>query len=237
MNANTRAIIRLSDGKRSSREIAEKLGLSPRYVRKVQLHHDASRRPDGGMPGERNHQFVSGRRIDLDGYVLVTAPSDHPYARQRTNRNVKLISEHRLELEKKLRRYLLPHEVVDHIDGLTLHNAPSNLRVFSKNSDHLSTTLRGRRPIWSPRGFLNLGNARWHPETNPPVDTYAERRERGEIRLRQILLAALKLGKDSRFLSGTIYHTRKAGIDMTSRPTIERALADLYQKWGWDRTR
>jgi hypothetical protein len=226
----------MSDGKRPSREIAEALGLTPRYVRKVQLRRDLPRLNEGARQGCDNHQFVSGRRIDLDGYVLVTAPSDHPYARQRTNRDTKLITEHRLVLEKKLGRYLLPEEVVDHIDGLTLHNAPENLRLFDANRDHLQQTLTGRRPMWSPRGFQNFFHARWRPTDNPLVDMYAERRARGEIRLRQILLAALKLGTDSPFLSGTTHHTTKAGIDMSSRSTIERALADLYRQWGWHPT-
>ena len=68
------------------------------------------------------------------------------------------------------------------------------------------------------------------------IDMYRQRKERGEIRLRQILLAALSLGIDSPYLLGTHHHLQKAGIDHSSRSNLERALADLYERWGWDRT-
>jgi len=231
MNANTQKIVELSDGTRSSVEIAEIVGLTPRYVRKVMKRYDLPRLTEGAQPGKNNHQYVAGRRIDLDGYVLVTAPADHPYARQRTNRKTKLMYEHRLVMEQKLGRFLLPEEVVDHIDGLTLHNAPDNLRLFQTNSDHLTETLKGRAPNLSAAGRRNTGTRTDLGQEIQQVDTHSLRRKRGDVRLRQILLAALKLGTDSPFLSGTTHHTKKAGIDMSSRSTIERALADLYQRF------
>jgi hypothetical protein len=231
MNENTKQIVQLADGRRSSVEIAEIVGLSPRYVRKVMLRLDLPRLNEGAQPGERNHQYVAGRRIDLDGYVLVTAPDDHPYARQRPNRKGKIIFEHRLVLERKLGRYLLPSEVVDHIDGLTLHNHPDNLRLFPSNGEHLAVTRGGLAPNLSEVGRRNIGKRSDRGEVIERVDMYAIRRKRGDIRLRQILLAALKLGTDSPYLLGTTRHTRKAGIDMSSRSTIERALVDLYARW------
>jgi hypothetical protein len=231
-NENTKQIVRLADGARTSIEIAEIVGLSPRYVRKVLLRLNLPRCGEGAQPGGRNHQFVSGRRVDPDGYVLVTAPTDHPYARQRTGRKGKLIFEHRLVLEQHLGRYLLPGEVVDHIDGLTLHNHPDNLRLFVSNADHLAATLGGIAPNLSAAGSRNTGKRTDHGQEIERVDMHAIRRKRGDVRLRQILLAALKLGIDSPYLSGTNHHTKKAGIDMSSRSTIERALDDLYARWG-----
>lgn len=237
MNENTTRIIALADGKRPSREIAAAVGVSNRYVRKVIVRLGLPSFPTGSRPGAQNHQFVSGRRVDLDGYVTITAPDDHPHAKGRPRRRAKVILEHRLVIERKLGRYLLPEEVADHIDGLTLHNAPSNLRVFASNSDHLHETLRGFVPQWTARGRANLvGRGGLRTKGRKPFDIWSQRRARGEIRLHQILLAALSLGIDSPFLSGTHRHTEKAGIDMSSRPTIERALADLYSKWGEDQT-
>lgn len=232
MNENTQRIVALSDGTRSSAEIAQLVGLSPRYVRKVMLRLNLPRWGEGAQPGKENHQYKTGRRIDLDGYVLVTAPKDHPYARQRTNRSGKLIYEHRLVLEQHLGRYLLPEEVVDHIDGLTLHNAPENLRLFASNGEHIATTTTGRTKLWSAQGRQNIGTRTDRGKALQRVDSYGQRRKSGDVRLRQILLAALQLGIDSPFLSGTLHHTKKAEIDLSSRSTIQRALDDLYARWA-----
>lgn len=232
MNENTERIVALADGIRTSVEIADLVGLTPRYVRKVLLKLDLPRRGEGAQPGSANHQYKTGRRIDSDGYVLVTAPSDHPYARQRTNRAGKLIYEHRLVLEQKLGRYLLPEEVVDHVDGLTLHNAPDNLRLFSSNAEHLAATTVGRTKLWSAQGYQNIGTRTDRGKAIQRVDSYGQRRKSGDVRLRQILLAALSLGTDSPYLLGTHHHTKKAGIDMYCRSTIQRALDDLYARWA-----
>lgn len=231
MNANTQKIIALADGTRSSVEIAELVGLSPRYVRKVMLRRNLPRLGEGAQPGTRNHQFVAGRRVDRDGYVLVTAPKDHPYARKRTNRDIKLMFEHRLVVESMLGRYLLPEEVVDHIDGLTLHNHPDNLRVFASNGRHLAVTATGQRN-WSAAGYRNIGARTDLGVEIERVDTYRRRRDSGDVRLRQILLLALKLGIDSPYLLGTTHHTTKAGIDMSSHSTIQHALDELYMRWA-----
>lgn len=231
MNENTQKIIDLSDGVRSSTKIAEIVGLAPRYVRKVMLRYDLPRCGEGAQPGKGNHQYKSGRRIDFDGYVLVPAPKDHPYARKRTGRDSKLMYEHRFVLEQTLGRYLLPEEVVDHIDGLTLHNSPENLRLFPSNAEHLTETRAGIAPKISEAGRRNIGLRTDLRQEISRVDMHAVRRARGDVRLRQILLAALSLGTSSPFLLGSCHHTKKAGADLSSRSTTERALVDLYARW------
>ncbi len=235
MNENTRKIMSLYDGKRSAKEIAMIVGMSPRYVRKIGLLKNLPRLHCGAKPGKDNHQFVSGRRIDLDGYVLVTAPPGHPYARPRPGRpGGAIIFEHRLVLEKELGRYLLPSEVVDHRDGLTLHNDPLNLRLFDHNCTHLRETITGRPKQISESGLQNI-KARYHlPEGFQPVDTYGRRRERGDVRLRQILLAALTLGIDSPFLLGTHRHLENAQIGFASRSMIELGWDQLCERWERD---
>ena len=234
MNENTRIIVSLYDGKRSSKEIATIVGLSPRYVRKVATGMNLDRLHCGAQPGEGNHQFVSGRRIDLDGYVLITAPPDHPYARERPHRDGKIIFEHRLVLEKKLGRLLLPGEVVDHFDGLTLHNDPSNLRLFHQNKDHLQATITGHPKAISISGRLNI-KTRYHlPKGYQPVDINYQRRKRGDVRLLQILRAAFLFGIDSPYLLGTHRHLKKAGIDYSSRSMIGLALDALHLRYKAD---
>lgn len=231
MNSNTRKIVELADGRRSSAEIAGLVGLSPRYVRKVLLRLDLPRLHEGARHGGQNHQFQSGRRIDLDGYVVVTAPEGHPHARKRAGRKASAILEHRLVLEQSLGRYLRPEEVVDHVDGLTLHNSPENLRLFSSNGEHLYQTTAGRPRLWTAAGYRNIGARTDLGTTIQRVDSYGQRRAAGDVRLLQILRAALQLGADSPYLSGTLHHTKKAGIDLSDRSTTERALADLYARW------
>ncbi len=234
MNEKTDKVISLYDGKLSSVEVAAMVGFSPRHVRKIAKKYNLDRLHCGAQPHDKNHQFVSGRRIDPDGYVLVTCPSDHPYARQRTNRMVKLIYEHRLAVEHKIGRYLLPEEVVDHIDTLTLHNAPDNLRFFSGNGEHLHETIQGIPKKISLSGKQNIRLKYHQPEGWKRVDIYYQRRKRGDVRLRQILLAASRLGIDSPYLLGTTYWLKKAGIFPLTDSTIERALAELYQRWEAD---
>lgn len=235
MNQNTRQIIALADGERSSVEIAKIVGLTPRYVRKVCQKKGLPLPPRGAQKGRKNHQFVSGRRVDRDGYVTVTAPNDHPNARQRPHRQGKLMFEHRLVMEKKIGRHLTAQEVVDHIDGLTLHNSPDNLRLFASNGEHLAATATGPRR-WSPEGRRNIGRRSDLGQEFQRVDTYRQRRECGDVRLRQILLAALKLGIDSPYLLGTHRHLEQKQIDWTSHTNLERELDLLYLRWGWGQT-
>lgn len=234
MSENIGKIISLYNGKRTSRDVAEILGLSPRYVRRIAQRYNLERRNCGAQPGEDNHQYVSGRRIDNDGYVLVTAPTDHPHARKRSSRRGKLIFEHRIVLEKKLNRYLLPEEVVDHIDGLTLHNDPENLRISQKNGDHLHETISGLPKAISVSGKKNISLRYHQDEDRRPVDIYSLRRKRGDVKLLQILRAALKLGIDSPYLSGTHRFLQKRQIDYSSHASLRLALDRLLERWEAD---
>lgn len=227
MNLNSQRITSLADGQRSAKEIAEIVGVSANYVKKYLRTHNLPRKPRGAQRGQKNPQFRHGRIIQSDGYALVLA--DHPNARKSG-----YVLEHRLAMEKRLGRYLKPEEVVDHIDGLVLHNAPENLQLFQNNGEHLRHTISGTTRNWTPRGFRNIGRRTDRGIEIEPVDIYRQRKKRGDVRLRQILLAALKLGIDSPFLLGTHHHLEKAGIDPHSRSSLERALADLVCRYEQD---
>jgi len=144
-------ILSLADGQRTSAEIAAQVGCSEKHVQNILRIHNAERLPRGARNGELNSGFRGGRIVDLDGYAVVPVSADHPHSR-RTG----MMFEHRLVAEKALGRYLLPTEVVDHIDGLHLHNDPGNLRVFDSNADHLRATISGQRPKWSSEGFAKM---------------------------------------------------------------------------------
>lgn len=227
MNPRQQAVLNLCDGLRTSKQIAKILGESHKYVQEVALKFDAPRRARGSAYGELNGQYVSGRRIDRDGYVLTSAPLGHPNSRKRKDRLTGIVYEHRLVMEQELGRYLDPLEIVDHIDGLRLHNHPSNLRLFDCNADHLRETITGQIPKWSQEGKNKL-----MLREGPVVHKYLEMKRSGDARLRQILLAALQLGLASPYLLGTHHHLAKAGIVDFSRSSLERALADLYLRYA-----
>lgn len=235
--AFARAVAELAGPDTSSTEIAKLLGANPRHVRKVLQKLNLPRLPPHSPSGMRNAAYRCGRRIGLGGYATIAAPVDHPTAPILKGKNRPHILEHRLVMEQKLGRHLLPEEVVDHIDGLTLHNHPDNLRLFPTNAEHLRATISGQVPQWSAQGRENMFVRHRQPEALIRVDTYRQCKKAGAIRLRQILLAALQLGTDSPYLLGTHHHTTKAGIDMSQRSTIARALDDLSAQWGWVRTR
>lgn len=216
----------LSDGVRTSREIAEKLSVQPRHVRKIWERHNLPRPSEGAQKGERNHQYRSGRHIDLDGYVLCLAPQE-----QRRASNGSYASEHRLVMERTIGRRLRDGEVVDHIDGLTLHNHPDNLRLFETNSDHLRSTIQGKPHRVSKEGQRNIAERHRRSEDLEPVDTYRRNKERGDVRLRAILRAALSLGIDSPFLCGSHRWIERAGIDPMSRTSLEQGLRALDRRW------
>jgi hypothetical protein len=82
----------------------------------------------------------------LKGYRYIYNP-DHPRATK-----AGFVSEHRLVYEAKIGRYLLPSEVVHHIDGNPLNNDPVNLQHFQTNGHHLAHELTGRCPRWTEDG-------------------------------------------------------------------------------------
>ena len=221
----------IADGKLSSKDIAAIVGATPKYVQSILFQYNLPRLAQGAQLGEDNPSYLHGRKIDLDGYVLVRSPKDHPYSRSRKNRNYGIIYEHRLVAEQKLGRFLLPSEVVDHIDGLHLHNHPDNLRVFPSNSAHLQATITGSIPNWSQAGLEKMKIPSAQQKEHQCVHIYSEKRKCGDVRLQQILLAWLQLGKDSPFLLGSRHWLEKAGISDFSDSSLQQHLQKILLKW------
>lgn len=93
--------------------------------------------PMFGKRGAAAPRWTGGRKVRKDGYTLVVAPDDHPYPAYTKASGMKYILEHRHVVERRLGRYLLPTEVVHHIDHNPANNADANLELFASHAEHV----------------------------------------------------------------------------------------------------
>jgi hypothetical protein len=92
--------------------------------------------------GANSWRWNGGRTTHESGYILVKAPADHPHKTK-----AGYIREHRLVMEQKLGRYLLPTEDVDHLNGVKTDNRPENLQLMSSRSEHVK--LEHKRGLYT----------------------------------------------------------------------------------------
>jgi len=142
-----REIARLAGDGLYTKEIAERVGKSPKAVQKIYRRYDFPDLYNFCPPQlEERPDWKHGTKM-MKGY-LYRRVMDHPHGTKHGN----YVAEHRLVMEKKLGRYLSTTEVVDHIDGDITNNTPENLRVFASNAEHLAQTLKDKCPNWSEDG-------------------------------------------------------------------------------------
>ena len=88
--------------------------------------------------GNNNYFWRGGIKVDKSGYILIYSP-DHPY-------NVdNYVREHRLVMEKYLKRYLKIDEIVHHLDGDKSNNKLTNLKLMTISEHrklHISNVKR-----------------------------------------------------------------------------------------------
>ena len=148
-------------------QIARVVGTKNEEVKKFLRRNGVTKEFPKATFGEKHYAW-KGRLLDKDGYVLIHCKG-HPNARKHTH----YIFEHRLVVEADLGRYLLPTEVIHHLDGDKQNNSIENLQVFQSNGEHLAVDLAGRCPKWSQAGKERIHKAllqRWSDwrTSNPP---------------------------------------------------------------------
>lgn len=79
--------------------------------------------------GKSSCHWRGGRIFNNAGYIMVYQPN-HPSCDKR-----KYVFEHRLVVEKQIRRYLKPEETIHHL-GIKTDNRPQMLMAFVNNSAH-----------------------------------------------------------------------------------------------------
>lgn len=89
--------------------------------------------------GSNNPCYRGGKRTNK-GYVLILKP-DHPFTTK-----VGYVYEHRLVMEKHLKRYLTKKEVVHHKNKNKSDNRIENLELLPSHAEHLK---KYHRPKWA----------------------------------------------------------------------------------------
>ena len=138
--------------------------ITPKLIYKVCKKHRIQCHRTGPRSGSGHPNWKGGRRKNRNGYIEVYCPH-HPVVAERNTRTNRpgaykhpnnYYEEHRLVAERKIGRYLLPEEVVHHIDGDKENNNPDNLQVFDNNGAHLRATLAGKCPQWTDDGKARI---------------------------------------------------------------------------------
>jgi len=138
--------------KKTLKWVSEQIGCVNQNVTKICRKHDIQTQRTGPRSGEGHPNWKGGRQYDKHGYVLVYAKG-HPRARKP---RCAYTYEHILVMERHLGRYLLPGEVVHHINGENGDNRIENLELFESNAQHLRHELTGHTPQWTEDGKVRI---------------------------------------------------------------------------------
>lgn len=128
LNKRDKKICRLYLKGLSRKEIGSDVGLSPTGVYRVLRKYKISKPRGYHLKGKRSQNWRGGRNKTIYGYYEVYAP-DHPFIQKSG-----YVKEHRLVVEKKIGRFLLPSEIVHHKNGIKDDNRINNLEIISKSA-------------------------------------------------------------------------------------------------------
>lgn len=92
------------------------------------------------------HPLYKGPVRHRSGYIRMRVLG-HPYAMADG-----YVFEHRLVMEKKLGRHLLPHETVHHVNGKRDDNRIENLVLCQTQKEHFAHHIKPKKPcLWCSR--------------------------------------------------------------------------------------
>lgn len=148
-------ILNLAREGKTSAEIGQVTGKTPKAIQKFFRRYDFPDLHNIEVRRMQEQPMWNGGEKLMKGYTYRRTP-DHPNGTKHGN----YVAVHRLVMEEKLGRYLLPTEVVDHIDGNIQNNHPDNLRVFSSNAEHLRATISGRKKNMSAESRRRISDAK-----------------------------------------------------------------------------
>lgn len=126
-------LIRLYNSGKSMNDIGKEIGITPSGIRKYFVKYGITRRGKSGYASidpSYSVNWKGGRNVRKSGYVEIRIPG-HPNTNKRG-----YIYEHQYVMEQHIGRYLLPGEVIHHIDGNKSNNDISNLMLLT-NSEHI----------------------------------------------------------------------------------------------------
>ena len=110
-----------------------KHGIPQRSRSEAQLDsYSKSKRNLPDVSGANNPAWKGGVKMEKGKYILEHCP-EHPNANCQG-----YVRQHRLVVERHIGRYLLPDEVVHHINGDSLDNRIDNLKLYANHSQHKS---------------------------------------------------------------------------------------------------
>lgn len=116
-------------------EVARQTGIFVETIRKYAARKGIEYARSDRTPAQEVHGTIG-----YGGYVELRVDRTGPYGNliRHGGRHNGYAALHRMRMQDKLGRQLLPGEVVHHIDGDIYNNSPANLTVFSSEAEHLA---------------------------------------------------------------------------------------------------
>jgi len=115
---------------RSSKKVAKRYDTTEATILKLLRKYGEPILNRGAGQGDKHPRWKGGKHINDSGHILLKSP-DHP-----NKDHLGYVREHRLVVEKHLQRFLLPTEIVHHINHNKQDNRLGNVMVFTCHYEH-----------------------------------------------------------------------------------------------------